>query len=182
MSAETWVWNMNVVKLLCSKLQSDNTIHLNTVLLQNCRINQRGSDEFGSCPLQQHLSASFTNLLKLSSAARFLPRFLLGLACFLRLPLLSSAIITLYFVSEKSCPRSGASVCLSWEPAWEWMVMRHRLRSQRETQTLMGLQARRRAARKSDVSSRGGPEVSLGIVNVHLPHLQKRQYNVKTSS
>lgn len=31
--------------------------------------------------------------------------------------------------------------CASWVPAWEWMVLRHRLRSQRETQTLMGLQA-----------------------------------------
>lgn len=88
----------------------------------------------------------FTNLFKLSSAARFLPRFLLGLACFLRLPLLSSAIITLYFVQKKLSRVAVRSVCvcvmcLSRVPAWEWMVMRHRLRSQRETQTLMGLQA-----------------------------------------
>lgn len=36
---------------------------------------------------------------------------------------------------------SGATVRLSRVAAWEWMVMRHRLRSQRDAQMLMGLQA-----------------------------------------
>ena len=58
---------------------------------------------------------------------------------------------------------------VSCVPVWEWMVLRHRLRSQRETQTLMGLQAE--ATRREEVMSaaEAGPEVSLGIVNVHLP-------------
>lgn len=90
---------MNVVKLRCNNLHSDNTI-FKLSFSPNCRRNILGQHT-DFCPLQQHLPASFTNLLKLSSAARLLPRFLLGLACFLRLPLLSSVIITLYFVSNK---------------------------------------------------------------------------------
>lgn len=71
--------------------------------------------------------------------------------------LLSSLGFVYFEEKRKSCLGSGATACPEWLP-WEWMVQKHRLRSQREPQTLMGLpRERRRRAVRSDVSSRGWP-------------------------
>lgn len=77
-----------------------------------------------------------------------------------------------YAKFSESCPGRGAAVCLSWVRAGEWMALRHRLRSLRETQMLMGLQAEATSREEDGVMSATevGPEVRLGIVNSYKPY------------
>lgn len=167
---------MNVVGKL---LHSDNTM-FKVSLSTKCRRNKHGTRE-SFCPLQQHLPASFyTNLEKLSSAPHvsyldFSLGWLVSFVC----PYFLLSSSRFYFKKKvvQLGMKSGVQsvrVCLSWVPAWEWMVMRHRLRSQRETQTLMALQVEATSREEEWCQQQRLDQRSyLGILNAHLPRFTK---------
>lgn len=127
------VWNMNVVDVLCRQLP-----HIDNTMFEVVQTAQEINTGRGSNICPHHLPP-YKNFPALHVSYLDFSWGWLVSSVYLYFLLSSSRFIS--FLKIKVVQDSGATACLSWVAAWEWMVMRHRLRSQRDSQILMGLQA-----------------------------------------